>query len=174
MNLVWVDIETTGLNEQTATILEIAVLLTDQQLKPLGEGVNLIIHHPQEVLEGMNTWCQQQHGKSGLTEQVKNSSLSMSAAEEKILSLIKQHVPEKSSPLCGNTVHFDKRFLKHHMPKVHDYLHKRIIDVSTIKELAKRWYPELPEYTKKETHRALEDIKESIEELQYYKEKIFT
>ncbi|CAG9562393.1 unnamed protein product [Danaus chrysippus] len=173
--IVWVDLEMTGLNIEKDHILEIACLVTDEHLNIVGTGPNIIIHQDDEVLNNMNQWCVTQHGESGLTEASRKSQISLTKAENEILNFVKSHAPEKLCPLGGNSVYMDRLFLRKYMPKLNDYLHYRIIDVSTIKELAKRWFPK--EYsripTKKFEHRCLSDIKESIEELKYYRNNIF-
>lgn len=173
--LIWVDLEMTGLDIETCHILEIACLITDDKLNIIAEGPNLIIHQPDEILDGMNKWCIDHHGKSGLTEQCKKSDVSLQAAEMALLSFVRQHTPPGKCPLAGNSVHADKKFLDKFMPEFTKHLHYRIVDVSTIKELCRRWYPD--EYKgslkKRATHRALEDIIESISELKYYRKTIF-
>ncbi|CAH2084952.1 unnamed protein product [Euphydryas editha] len=173
--IVWVDLEMTGLDINKDHILEIACLVTDANLNVIAEGPNIIIHQPDEILNAMNDWCIAQHGESGLTEASRKSNISVKEAENKILNFVKSYVPEKKCPLGGNSVYMDRLFLRKYMPNLNEYLHYRIIDVSTIKELAKRWYKK--EYSrlppKKFQHRCLSDIKESIEELKYYKENIF-
>lgn len=172
-NLVWMDLEMTGLDPNVDTILEIATLITDAELNVIAEGPNLAVHQPDSVLEGMNEWCRQHHGDSGLTERVRKSTVSMADAEAQTLEFIRQHVPEQKSPLCGNSIHQDRRFLVCYMPKIENYVHYRNIDVSTIKELANRWYPKLPIQVKQGEHLALADIHESIRELKYYRQKLF-
>ncbi|XP_076350231.1 oligoribonuclease, mitochondrial isoform X2 [Tachypleus tridentatus] len=139
------------------------------------EGPNLIVHQPDGILDGMNRWCQDHHGKSGLTEASRNSTLSLQAAEMALLSFVRQHTPPGKCPLAGNSVHEDKKFLDKYMPELMRHLHYRIVDVSTIKELCRRWYPEDYKIGPKKTptHRALEDITESINELRYYRKAIF-
>lgn len=172
-NLVWMDLEMTGLDPDVDTILEIATLITDAELNVIAEGPNLAVHQPDSVLEAMGEWCKQHHGDSGLTERVRKSSISMAEAEAQTLAFIKQHVPERRSPLCGNSIHQDRRFLVCYMPKIENYVHYRNIDVSTVKELANRWYPELPMLSKQGEHLALADIHESIKELKFYRKKVF-
>ena len=173
--LVWVDCEMTGLDTKVDTLLEVAVLITDEDLGIVAEGPNIVIHHPEEVLKSMNEWCIEHHANSGLTKMVRDSTISLEEAEDKILSFVKQWIPEKKCPLAGNSVGQDAKFLEKYMPKFMNQLHYRIVDVSTIKELSRRWYPE--QYVmapkKKMAHRALDDIKESIEELKYYKATVF-
>ncbi|KAI8359187.1 ribonuclease H-like domain-containing protein [Blakeslea trispora] len=165
----------TGLDIKKDHLIEIAVLITDSELNIVAKGPELIIHQSKEVMDNMNDWCIEHHGKSGLTKQVLESKLSVKEAEEKVYDFLKEHVPKGAAPLAGNSVHEDKRFLLKEMPKVVDHLHYRIVDVSTIKELAKRWYPEVASgVVKKAGHRALDDIVESIEELRYYRKHVFT
>ncbi|XP_004574347.1 small fragment nuclease [Maylandia zebra] len=173
--MVWVDLEMTGLDVEKDQIIEMACLITDSNLNILAEGPNVIIKQPDELLEGMSEWCKEHHGKSGLTQAVRDSKITLEQAEYEFLSFVRQHTPPGQCPLAGNSVHADKRFLDKYMPQFMYHLHYRIIDVSTIKELSRRWFPE--EYKmvphKKATHRALEDIRESIKELQYYRANIF-
>jgi len=171
--LVWIDLETSGLHLETCQILEAAVLITDADLRELAEGPHLVVHQPDEVLDAMDEWCTNQHGGSGLTAAVKASKLSLAKAEDHLLAFLKEHCVSGASPLCGNSVHFDRRFLAKYMPRAEAYLHYRIIDVSTIKELVRRWYPETPLPQKPETHRAMDDIRASIDELRYYREQVF-
>uniref|UniRef100_A0A671TU63 Oligoribonuclease, mitochondrial n=1 Tax=Sparus aurata TaxID=8175 RepID=A0A671TU63_SPAAU len=165
----------TGLDIEKDQIIEMACIITDSELNVLAEGPNLIINQPDELLEGMSEWCKEHHGKSGLTQAVRDSKITLEQAEYEFLSFIRQHTPPGQCPLAGNSVHADKRFLDKFMPQFMYHLHYRIIDVSTIKELCRRWFPE--EYKmaphKKATHRALDDICESIKELQYYRATVF-
>ncbi|XP_016853624.2 oligoribonuclease, mitochondrial isoform X1 [Anolis carolinensis] len=173
--MVWVDLEMTGLDIERDHILEMACLVTDADLNLVAEGPNLIIHQPDEVLEGMSEWCKEHHGKSGLTRAVRESAVSLCEAELEFLSFVRQQTPPGLCPLAGNSVHADRRFLEKHMPQFLRHLHYRIVDVSTVKELCRRWFPE--EYAsaprKAASHRALEDIKESIKELQFYRKAVF-
>ncbi|XP_050313595.1 oligoribonuclease isoform X2 [Anthonomus grandis grandis] len=173
--LVWIDMEMTGLDIDNDKIMEIACLVTDSELNIIAESENIIIHQPNEVLLKMNDWCIKQHGKTGLTEACRNSKISTQEAEDKLLNFLKDFVSEQASPLCGNSVYMDRFFLIKNMPKLNEYLHYRIVDVSSIKELSKRWnnsvYKNAPK--KEFTHRALNDIKESVNELKYYKENLF-
>ncbi|MDX8397672.1 MAG: oligoribonuclease [Mariprofundaceae bacterium] len=171
--LVWMDLEMTGLDPEQDTILEIATIITDGQLETVAEGPNIIVHQPAHVLDAMDDWCQQHHGDSGLSAKVLASTISMADAEQQTLDFIGQHVPAGVSPLCGNSIHQDRRFLVAYMPKLESYLHYRNIDVSTVKELAKRWYPKLEAPTKAEEHLALADVRESILELQFYRQELF-
>ncbi len=171
--LVWMDLEMTGLDPERDTILEIATIITDGELNVVAEGPSLAVHQPDAVLESMNEWCRQHHADSGLTERVRQSPVSLEEAEGLTLDFIKEHIPQRSSPLCGNSIHQDRRFLVRYMPTLESWLHYRNIDVSTIKELASRWYPSLPVPAKKGEHLALADVRESIEELRFYHERLF-
>ncbi|KAF8937336.1 REXO2 protein [Dissophora ornata] len=174
-SLVWIDCEMTGL-EATDKLIEIAVIVTDDDLNIVAEGPNLIIHQPKEVMDKMNQWCIEHHGASGLTAAVLASEISTDQACDQVLRFIKNHIPEpRRGILAGNSVHADKVFLEREMRPLVDHLHYRIVDVSTVKELSRRWYPKefarAPE--KKGAHRALDDIKESINELKYYRGTVF-
>uniref|UniRef100_A0A8V5H685 Oligoribonuclease, mitochondrial n=5 Tax=Psittaciformes TaxID=9223 RepID=A0A8V5H685_MELUD len=173
--MVWVDLEMTGLDVEKDQILEMACLITDCDLNVLAEGPNLIINQPDELLESMSDWCKEHHGKSGLTKAVKESKISLQQAEYEFLSFVRQQTPPGVCPLAGNSVHADKKFLDKYMPQFMRHLHYRIIDVSTVKELCRRWYPEEYEFAPKKaaSHRALDDIRESIKELQFYRDSIF-
>ena len=169
-NLIWVDLEMTGLNPEVDRILEIATLVTDKDLNIVAEGPNLIVHQPDSVLDAMDEWCTTHHGESGLTQKVKDSALSEAAAEQQTLEFLKEWVEAGASPLCGNSIWQDRRFLIRYMPGLDSFCHYRNIDVSTLKELARRWRPEVVDgVQKKGSHRALDDIKESIEELKHYR-----
>ena len=172
-NLVWIDLEMTGLNPDNCVILEIATIITDPHLKILAEGPVLAIRQSEEVLEKMDKWNKSHHSKSGLIERVKKSPYNVATAEEMTLNFIKGYTEKEKNPICGNSIGQDRRFLVKYMPRIEAWLSYRSIDVSSIKELAYRWYPKLPKFKKKEIHRALDDIRESIEELEYYKNKIF-
>ncbi|KAL0879971.1 hypothetical protein ABMA27_002484 [Loxostege sticticalis] len=173
--IVWVDLEMTGLDIDKDHILEIACLVTDADLNVVATGPNLVIHQPDSILDNMNSWCVAQHGESGLTEASRKSPISITEAEKKVMEFVTSHVPEKKCPLGGNSVYMDRLFLRKYMPNLDSYLHYRIIDVSTIKELARRWfqkeYSSIPK--KKFQHRSVDDILESIEELKYYRNNIF-
>ncbi|GAB1604729.1 oligoribonuclease, mitochondrial-like [Argonauta hians] len=173
--IVWVDLEMTGLDLETDKIIEIACIITDSQLNTIAEISPVVINQPDSLLNGMSEWCKEHHGKSGLTEAVRKSKINLESAEETLLTFLKQHVPERKCPLAGNSIHVDKMFLQKYMPRFTEFLHYRIIDVSTIKELCRRWYKvEFKNAPQKMlSHRGQEDIKESIKELQYYKMKIF-
>lgn len=169
-NLIWIDLEMTGLMPETDHILEIATVVTDQNLNVIAEGPCLIIHQPDSVLDAMDEWCTTHHGQSGLTQKVKDSTTSVEDAQQQTLEFVEQWVERGASPLCGNSIWQDRRFLIKYMPKLDAFCHYRNIDVSTLKELARRWQPEvLSGFEKKGSHRALDDILESIAELQYYR-----
>lgn len=173
-NLVWMDLEMTGLEPERDSILEIASIVTDSFLETIAEGPVLAIAQPPGVLERMDPWCVEHHGASGLTQRVRESAVSMQEAEERTLEFIRRHCPERTAPLCGNSIHQDRRFLCRQMPRLNAYLHYRIIDVSSVKELAERWYPgEFNRFPKKKHHLALDDIRESIEELAEYRRLYF-
>ena len=170
-NLVWMDCEMTGLDPEKERLLEIAVIVTGPHLTPRIEGPVLVIHQSQEQLDKMDAWNKGTHGKSGLIDKVKASTITEVQAEEQILAFLKQFVPKNVSPLCGNTISQDRRFLVRYMPRLEAFLHYRNLDVSTLKELVKRWKPEIAKGLKKHgKHEALADIYESIEELKYYRE----
>ncbi|XP_067827128.1 small fragment nuclease isoform X2 [Heptranchias perlo] len=173
--MIWVDLEMTGLDIEKDKIIEMACIITDSDLNILAEGPHLIINQPNELLDGMSDWCTEHHGNSGLTQAVRNSKISLQQAEYEFLSFVRQHTPPGLCPLAGNSVHADKKFLDKYMPQFMRHLHYRIIDVSTIKELCRRWYPDEYEDApkKKASHRALDDIQESIKELQFYRIHVF-
>lgn len=172
-NLIWIDLEMTGLNPEKDVILEIATIVTDSQLNEVAQGPSSIINHSDAALQNMDEWVFDQHTQSGLIQQVQHSKISLADAQQQTLDFIKQHCEPEISPLCGNSVWQDKAFLQKYMPELVNFFHYRIIDVSTLKELAQRWYTQVPEFEKKDAHRALDDIKESIEELRYYRKQIF-
>ncbi|MFM9113755.1 MAG: oligoribonuclease [Polynucleobacter victoriensis] len=172
--LVWVDMEMSGLQPETDRILEIAMIVTDGDLNIIAEGPVLVVHQEDVVLDRMDAWNKGTHGKSGLIDKVKASTLTEAEVEAQCLAFLKQHVKASISPMCGNTIHQDRRFMNRYMPKLEAYFHYRNIDVSTIKELCKRWQPEVAKgFAKKQAHTALADIIESVEELRYYREKLF-
>ena len=169
-NLVWLDCEMTGLDPEKERLIEIAIIVTGPQLTPRIEGPVLTIHQPDEVLDLMDKWNKGTHGRSGLIDKVKASTITDADAEAQILAFIAQYVPKGVSPLCGNTISQDRRFLVKYMPKLEAYLHYRNIDVSTFKELAKRWRPEVYNAFKKQQNpTALADVHESIDELEHYR-----
>lgn len=172
--LVWVDMEMSGLLPETDRILEIAMIVTDGDLNIVAEGPVLVVHQEDAVLDRMDAWNKGTHSKSGLIDKVKASTLSEADVEAECLAFLKQHVKSSISPMCGNTIHQDRRFMNRYMPKLEAYFHYRNIDVSTIKELCKRWQPEVAKgFSKQQAHTALADIIESVEELRYYREKLF-
>lgn len=174
-HLVWMDLEMSGLNPDSDHILEIATIITDANLEIVAEGPDLVIHQPKKVLDHMDEWCQKHHGASELTALVQSSDVILEDAEAQTLAFLQEHVPERACPLCGNSIHQDRRFLVRHMPRLESWLHYRNVDVSTIKELVGRWYPNgRKRPRKKGSHRALQDIHESINELRYYREHYFT
>lgn len=173
-NLVWIDLEMTGLDPEKEKIIEIATVITDSNLHILEEGPNLVIHQNPSVLKKMDEWNQKHHKKSGLIEEVQNSKVTTKQAEEMTLEFINRYCFPKKSPLCGNAVHHDRRFLIKSMPTLDQYLHYRHVDVSTLKYLVQHWYPKNKELPKKnDTHRALADIRASIDELKFYREHYF-
>jgi oligoribonuclease len=169
-HLIWLDLEMTGLDPDNDTIIEIATLITDAHLNTIAEGPLLAIHHRDQVLAKMDDWNQKQHGQSGLIERVRHSQMTLSMAEQLTLAFVQKHVPPNTSPICGNTICQDRRFLYRYMPTLEKYFHYRHLDVSTLKELARRWVPSLPEFDKQSKHLAMNDIHDSIEELQYYRQ----
>ena len=174
-NLVWIDMEMTGLQPDSDRIIEIAMLVTDPQLTVIAEGPLLVVHQPDEVLEAMDSWNKSTHKKTGLIERVRASRLAESDAERAAIDFLAQHVPASSSPMCGNSICQDRRFLARWMPKLESYFHYRNLDVSTLKELVRRWKPEaMKGFTKEGKHEALADIIESIEELKYYRKSVMT
>lgn len=172
--LVWIDLEMTGLDPDKERIIEIATIVTDSELNIIAEGPVLAVHQPDSLLDAMDEWCTRTHGESGLTQRVKESSVSEADAESETLEFLKQHLESGQSPLCGNSIGQDRRFLVRYMPALEAFFHYRNLDVSTIKELARRWRPDvLKGVEKKGTHLALDDIRDSINELQHYREHFF-
>ncbi len=172
-HLPWIDMEMTGLDPKTCVVLEIATLVTDKDLNLIAEGPVLAVHQPESALASMDEWNKKHHGDSGLLSRVRQSSLSLEDAEQKTIDFLQQHCPAGKNPLCGNSVHQDRRFLRAYMPRLDSFFHYRLIDVSTVKELAKRWYPDVAEFKKKQNHLAIDDIRESVEELKYLREHLF-
>ncbi|MGF1726346.1 oligoribonuclease [Photobacterium nomapromontoriensis] len=173
-NLIWIDLEMTGLDPETHQIIEMATIVTDAQLNILAEGPVLAIHQPDAELAKMDEWCTTTHTNSGLVERVRQSQLDEAAAVRQTIAFLEQWVPKGVSPICGNSIGQDRRFLYKHMPELEQYFHYRYLDVSTLKELARRWKPEvLDGLNKKGSHLALDDIRDSINELRYYREQIF-
>ncbi|WP_375478834.1 oligoribonuclease [uncultured Jatrophihabitans sp.] len=174
--LVWIDCEMTGLDLRRDALIEVAVIVTDGDLKPLDDGLNVIVHAADDVLDTMVPFVQEMHTRSGLTEAVRASTLTLGEAETAVLEHVRRHVPEaKSAPLCGNSIATDRGFLARDMPTLDEHLHYRMIDVSSVKELAKRWYPRVYQSQPQKglAHRALDDIRESIHELEYYRRTLF-
>ena len=174
--LVWMDLEMTGLDPDRDVIVEIATLVTDDELNILAEGPDLVIHQAEERLTAMEPVVVEMHTKSGLLDAIRQSTITLDEAGAKTLEFIKLHVPEsRTVPLCGNSIGTDRRFLARHLPEIENYLHYRSVDVSTIKELTKRWYPKvgIDRPSKTGQHRAMEDIKASVRELQFYRSKVF-
>lgn len=171
--LIWIDLEMTGLQPEQDEILEIATLVTDSDLRVLCAGPVLAVHHDEAALARMDDWNRRTHGASGLINRVRESRLDTAAVEAQTLDFLSIHVTAGTSPICGNSVCQDRRFLARHMPRLERFFHYRMIDVSTLKELAHRWYPELPKFPKSERHEALSDIRESLAELAYYRTRIF-
>ncbi len=173
-NLVWIDLEMTGLNPDTDQIIEIATIVTDSDLNIIAEGPEFVIHQSKEVMDAMDEWCTEHHASSGLTARVIASKVSCAQAELATLEFLKKWVPAGASPLCGNSIGQDRRFMVRQMPELEDFFHYRNIDVSTVKELGRRWAPEMTNAHKKAgTHLALHDIRESISELQHYQKHFF-
>ncbi|OJW55279.1 oligoribonuclease [Thiobacillus sp. 65-1402] len=170
-HLLWLDMEMTGLSPDTDRIIELAIVVTDADLNTVAEGPVLVVHQPDAVMDAMDNWNKGTHGKSGLIDRVKASALSEAEAEAQMLAFVKQHVPARTSPMCGNSICQDRRFMARYMPQLEAFFHYRNLDVSTLKELAKRWRPGLCEGFKKASkHEALADIYESIDEMKYYRE----
>jgi len=173
-NLIWIDLEMTGLNTDTDRIIEIATIVTDANLNILAEGPVMAIHQKDIILNGMDEWNTRQHGKSGLVERVRRSTIDEAEAEAKTIEFLSRFVDAKKSPMCGNSICQDRRFLYRTMPKLEEFFHYRNLDVSTVKELARRWRPEIMAGLSKESsHQALNDIRDSITELRYYREYFF-
>ncbi|VDO33946.1 unnamed protein product [Haemonchus placei] len=173
--LVWIDCEMTGLNHEKQTLVEIATIVTDGDLNVVAEGPDIVINQPEAVLRNMEDWPRETFSKNGLLQKIRESTVSLREAEDMVLEFLKRNTVKGRCPLAGNSVHMDRRFISKYMPRLDKHLHYRIVDVSTVKELASRWFPE--EYAKapikKGTHRALDDIRESIEELRFYRSAIF-
>ena len=169
--LIWIDLEMTGLNPETDRIIEIATVITDSDLNVIAEGPVMAVRQSDAMLNGMDDWNKRTHGATGLIERVKASSIGDAEAERQTLEFLARHVPAKRSPMCGNSICQDRRFLARYMPALEAWFHYRNLDVSTLKELVHRWRPELaPGFSKKSTHRAIDDIRESIDELRYYRQ----
>lgn len=174
-NIIWVDLEMTGLDIEKDYIMEMACIVTDKHLNVIAEGPNLIIQQSEEVLAAMGDWCTQQHGKTGLTKQCLESALTCEEAEKQMIEFISQYCPKGRCELAGNSIHCDRKFIERHMPKFLEWLHYRIIDVSSIRNVCWRWYPNFEKYQSDQpiSHRALDDIRSSIEELRFYRQTVF-
>lgn len=173
-NLIWIDLEMTGLDTQRDYIIEIATIVTDGQLNILAEGPVFAIHQGDEILNAMDDWNKNQHSKSGLAARVRESRIDAAEAERRTLEFLENYVPARASPMCGNSICQDRRFLARLMPQLEAFFHYRNLDVSTVKELARRWAPEVfAGFTKESSHLALDDIRDSIAELKYYREHLF-
>lgn len=173
-NLIWIDLEMTGLDTQNDVIIEIATIVTDSQLTLLAEGPMLAIHQDEALLQGMDAWNTKQHGQSGLTERVNKSTINEVEAEATTLEFLRQYVPASTSPMCGNSICQDRRFLARCMPELEAFFHYRNLDVSSLKELARRWMPGILQgFNKSSKHLAMDDIRDSIDELRYYREHMF-
>ena len=173
-NLIWIDMEMTGLQPEADRVIEIAMLVTDPQLNVVATDPALVVHQPDELLEAMDTWNKSTHAKTGLIERVRASSLSEADVERQALEFLAAHVPASVSPMCGNSICQDRRFLARWMPRLEAHFHYRNLDVSTLKELVRRWKPELKAFSKEGKHEALADILESIEELKFYRKTVMT
>lgn len=173
-NLIWIDLEMTGLDPDNDLIIEIATVVTDKNLHILAEGPVMAVHQSDAALAAMDDWNQKHHGQSGLIQRVKDSKIDAAEAEARTIEFLQQWVPARTSPICGNSICQDRRFLYRYMPKLEAFFHYRNLDVSTVKELAARWAPQLKDgFNKQASHKALDDIIESIEELRYYRETFF-
>jgi oligoribonuclease len=173
-NLVWIDMEMTGLQPDSDRVIEIAMLVTDPQLNVLATGPVLVVHQPDSVLDAMDSWNKSTHAKSGLIEKVRASTLTEADAERQAVAFLSAYVPASASPMCGNSICQDRRFLARWMPRLEAHFHYRNLDVSTLKELVKRWKPDLKSFAKEGKHEALADILESIEELKFYRKSVMT
>lgn len=172
-HLIWIDLEMTGLDPNKEKIIEIATIVTDKDLNILAEGPMMAVTQPKALLDQMDSWCVEHHGQSGLTQRVLDSQITDQQAEQATIEFLQQWIDPGKSPMCGNSIGQDRRFLVRYMPKLHDYFHYRNIDVSTLKELSKRWKPQILDGFKKQNkHLALDDIRESIQELEYYRQHL--
>lgn len=172
--LVWIDLEMTGLDPEKERIIEMATIITDSELNLVAEGLVVAVHQPDSLLDAMDEWCTKTHGESGLTKRVRESKVSAAEAEQQTIAFLKEYLEPGKSPLCGNSIGQDRRFLVKYMPELEDFFHYRNLDVSTVKELARRWRPDVLEGVKKQgSHLALDDIRDSINELRHYREHFF-
>lgn len=172
--LVWIDLEMTGLDPEKERIIEMATIITDSELNVVAEGPVIAVHQPDSLLDAMDEWCTNTHGASGLTKRVKESTIDEAQAEQQTLEFLQQHLEAGKSPLCGNSIGQDRRFLVKYMPRLEEFFHYRNLDVSTVKELARRWRPEVLAGVKKQgSHLALDDIRDSISELRHYRDTFF-
>lgn len=172
--LVWIDLEMTGLDPEKERIIEMATIITDSELNVVAEGPVIAVHQPDSLLDAMDEWCTNTHGASGLTKRVKESTIDEAQAEQQTLAFLQQHLEAGKSPLCGNSIGQDRRFLVKYMPRLEEFFHYRNLDVSTVKELARRWRPDVLAGVKKQgSHLALDDIRDSISELRHYRDTFF-
>ena len=175
LNLVWMDLEMTGLNPDRHVIVEIATVVTDPELNVLAEGPNLALGRSEEEMASMEAWSARTHGASGLLDRVRESTVDVADAQRQTLDFLSKWIPSGASPLCGNSIHHDRRFLRREMPELENYFHYRIVDVSSVKELVRRWYPGVPgPSSKPEAHLARDDVLESIAELRWYRDHVFS
>lgn len=172
-NLIWIDLEMTGLDPMTDRIIEVATIVTNKHLEEVAVGPVIAVHQPASLITGMDEWNTNQHGKSGLIERVRKSTINEEQAEKATIEFLQKYVPSNTSPMCGNSICQDRRFLARSMPELEKYFHYRNLDVSSLKELANRWYPKIAKgYSKESKHLALDDIRDSIDELKYYRQNL--